>query len=293
MFRILIPVDFQESTYKACQYALDLASAAPEAEILLLHCFKDYLASPWKVPEDEDKENLTPTEKATERVISRNEREGQRRLEELRQELQSKTGGRQVRLKTAFKEGSPDDVIPEETRRFKPNLIVMGTEGEGGLSRSVFGTITTKMVDDVKVPVLAVPQHSQSHDLKRVLYATDFDETDPHVISTLQQLLQPFNPHILCLHFTAGAAMQEDREKLTRLQAKLERDKPADNVRFLLLEGQDVAVNLQRFVEKEQVDLLAVTNRKRSLLEGVFDTSLTKKLVLQVEIPLLIFHSKE
>lgn len=293
MFRILIPVDFQDSTYKACQYALDLASAAPESEILLLHCFKDYLASPWQIPEEEDKEKLTPTEKVTERVLNRNEREEQRKLEGLRQELQSKTGSRQVRLKTLFVEGSPDDVIPEETRRFKPNLIVMGTEGEGGLSRSIFGTVTTKMVDDVKVPVLTVPQHSQSHDLKRVLYATDFDKTDPEAIRTLQQLLQPFNPHILCLHFTAGAAMQEDREKLAQLQAKLERANTNDNIRFLLLEGQDVADNLQRFVEKEQVDLLAVANRKRSLLEGVFDTSLTKELVLKVQIPLLVFHSKE
>lgn len=291
MFRILIPVDFEDSTYKACQYALDLASAAPEAEILLLHCFQDYLASPWKVPEEEDKENITPTEEITARVINRNEREEHRKLEGLRQELQSKTGSRQVHLKTSFVEGAPDDVIPEETKRFKPNLIIMGTEGEGGLSRSIFGTITTKMVADVKVPVLTVPPHAQSHNLKRILYATDFDETDPQAIRTLQQLLQPFNPHILCLHFTPGAAMQEDREKLAQLQAKLERDKPADNVRFLLLEGQDVADNLQRFIDKEQVDLLAVTNRKRSLLDGLFNPSLSKKLVREAEIPLLVFHS--
>ncbi|GAB3537940.1 hypothetical protein GCM10027443_31890 [Pontibacter brevis] len=292
MFRILIPVNFEDSTYKACQYALNLASAAPEAEILLLHCFKDYLASPWKVPEGEDKENITPTEKATERIINRNEREEQRKLEGLRQELQNKTGNRQVHLSTSFAEGSPDDVIPEETQRFKPDLIIMGTEGEGGLSRSIFGTITTKMVDDVHIPVLTVPQHAQSHNIKHVLYATDFDETDPQAIRTLQQLLQPFSPHILCLHITSGAAAQGDNERLAQLQAKLERETNTDNIRFLLLQGQDAASDLQQFVEREQVDLLAVTNRKRSLLDGFFNPSLTKKLVLKADIPLLVFHNR-
>lgn len=295
MFRILIPVDFEDSTYKACQYALELASAAPQAEILLLHCFQDYLASPWEVPEGEDKDNLTPSEKVTEQLISRNEQEEQRKLEELRQELQDKTGSRQVHLKTSFAEGSPDDVIPEEAKRFKPDLIIIGTEGESGLSRSVFGTITTKMVDDVNVPILTVPKHAQSHGLKRVLYATDFDEADAQAIMILQQLFQPFNPHILCLHIVPSgtAAGQENKEKLAQLQRKLERDtQQTGNIRFLLLEGDDVARDLQRFVEKEQVDLLAVTNRKRSLLQGLFDTSLTKKLVLKAEIPLLVFHSK-
>ena len=269
MFKILIPIDFEDSTYKACQYAVELASAAPEAEVLLLHCFQDYLASPWQVPEEEDKDNLTPTEKVTERVINRNEREEQRKLEGLRQELQDKTGNRQVHLSTSFAEGSPDDLIPKEARRFKPNLIIMGTEGESGLSRSVFGTITTKMVEEVNVPILTVPKLAQTPTLKRVLYATDFDKADAQAVLFLKQLLQPFNPHILCLHISSGTAGQEDRKKLAQLQAELERDTPTDNVRFLLLEGDDVAGDLQRFVEKEQVDLLAVTNHKRSLLQGL------------------------
>ncbi|MFD3002520.1 universal stress protein [Pontibacter toksunensis] len=293
MFRILIPVDFEASTFKACEYALKLAAAAPGAEILLLHCFKDYLASPWEVPEEEDKEKLTPTEKVTEQVINRNEREEHRKLEGLRQELQSKAGSQQVHLKTSFAEGSPEDVIPEEIRRFRPELVVMGTEGEGGLTRSIFGTVTTKVAEDVQVPVLTVPQHSRGHRIKRVLYASDYDEKDSAAIRTLQQLLQPFNPHILCLHIATGAAAQEEREKLAHLQAKLERDIHTDNVRFLLLEGQDVTQDLQHFVEKEQVDLLAVTTHKRSLLAGFFNPSLTKKLMLTADIPLLVFHSKD
>jgi nucleotide-binding universal stress UspA family protein len=291
MFRILIPVDFAESTTKACHYALRLASAAPEAEILLLHCFKDYLADPWVEPTGEGRGPATGSEEVTERVMHRNQLEEQNKLEALREDLQSLLSSPNVHLKAALIEGLPEDVIPEEAKRFRPHLLLMGTEGENSLARSVFGTITTKMLDDIKVPVLTVPQHAHNNSLTRVLYATDFDEADTQAILDLLQLLQPFNPHILCLHISSGSSDQKDKEKLAQLQANLEQHNATGNLSFRLLEGKDVAETLHSFIEQEHVDLLAVTNRKRSLLDSILHPSLTKKLVLQAEVPLLVFHN--
>lgn len=293
MFRILVPVDFEEGTSGACHYALRLAAAAPQAEVLLLHCFRDYLAGPWHDPLDESGRPVTGSEDATNRVLQRNEVEERGKLEALRQELQSNADGSGVLLNTAFVNGLPEDVIPVEAQRFQADLILMGTAGEDSLSRSLFGTVTTKMAADAKVPVLSVPQQARALRLGRVLYATDFDDTDAQAIADLQQLLAPFNPHILCLHITYGAATAQDQEKLNQLEAAVRDIRPAaTNIRYILLEGSsDVADALESFVENERVDLLAVTNRKRSFLDSILHPSLTKQLVLEAEVPLLIFHS--
>lgn len=293
MFRILVPVDFEEGTSGACHYALRLAAAAPQAEVLLLHCFRDYLAGPWHDPLDESGRPVTGSEDATNRVLQRNEVEERGKLEALRQELQSNADGSGVLLNTAFVNGLPEDVIPVEAQRFQADLILMGTAGEDSLSRSLFGTVTTKMAADAKVPVLSVPQQARALRLGRVLYATDFDDTDAQAIADLQQLLAPFNPHILCLHITYGAATAQDQEKLNQLEAAVQDIRPAaTNIRYILLEGSsDVADALESFVENERVDLLAVTNRKRSFLDSILHPSLTKQLVLEAEVPLLIFHS--
>ena len=291
MFRMLIPVDFEESTSRACQYAFRLAAAAPQAEILLLHCFRDYLTDPWQTPAEVAPEKVTASEEITERVLHRNEEEERGKLEALQKQLQSTSPGQTVRLTTAFVNGLPEDVIPAETQRFQPDLVVMGTAGEDSMGRSVFGTVTTKMAEEVKVPVLSVPVQASGRMLTRVLYATDFDAADAQAIASLQQLLAPFNPHILCLHISSGAATQQDQEKLNSLAAEVKSLGPADNIRYTLLRGNDVPEALRNFVEKEQVDLLAVTNHKRSFLQGLLHPSLTKKLVLKAEVPLLIFHS--
>ncbi|WP_161888801.1 universal stress protein [Pontibacter russatus] len=294
MFRILVPVDFEEGTSGACHYALRLAAAAPQAEVLLLHCFRDYLAGPWHDPVDQSGHPVTGSEDATNRVLQRNETEERGKLEALRQELRSNADGSRVLLSTAFVNGLPEDVIPVEAQRFQADLIVMGTAGEGSLSRSLFGTVTTKMAADANVPVLSVPQQGRALRLGRVLYATDFDDADAQAIADLHQLLAPFNPHILCLHITYGAATAQDQEKLNQLEAAVKDVRPAaTNIRYSLLEGSsNVDEALESFVENERVDLLAVTNRKRTFLDSILHPSLTKQLVLEAEVPLLIFHSR-
>ena len=70
MFRILIPVDFSEGSYKACLYALQLAAKVPDAKLLLLHCFQDYLADTDLLPNSAA--GMTPSEQITDRVLHRN-----------------------------------------------------------------------------------------------------------------------------------------------------------------------------------------------------------------------------
>ncbi|MCJ8165240.1 universal stress protein [Pontibacter sp. E15-1] len=294
MFKIIVPVDFEDSTYNACHYALRLAAAAPPAEILLLHCFRDYLTDPWELPLGETQAQTTASEKITERVLHRNEDDERAKLDELRQELQeSLTDSQQVQLSTAFVNGLPEEVIPVEARRLQTDLIVMGTEGDDSLSRSVFGTITTKMAKEARVPVLSVPAHARERNLTRILYATDFDAADAQAIADLHQFLAPFSPQILCLHITKEQATAQDQQKMADLEAALKRLVPTGNIRYKLLESPDVADALEDFVAKEQVDLLAATNRKRSFLDSLLHPSLTKKLVLESEVPLLIFHGRD
>lgn len=291
MLRILVPVSFEDSTNNACQYALRLASAAPQAEILLLHCFNDYLAPAWDpMPYNTPGVIPPPSEVITEQVLQRNEEEERNKLEALRLELQKQLSGDQIQLQTAFVSGNPEDAILEEAKRVRADLLVMGTLGEDSLSRSLFGTVTTKMAEDAKVPVLAVPVKARQHSFSRVLFATDFNSADAQAIADLQKLLAPFHPNILCLHVCEGSMKAADQEKMDRLKAATAQTGISSNVRFTLLESDDVADALEDFVAEEQVSLLAVTNHKRSFLDSLLHSSLTKKLVLETEVPILVFH---
>ncbi|TPE44619.1 universal stress protein [Pontibacter mangrovi] len=300
MYRFLIPVDFTESTGNACRYALHLAAATPEAEILLLHCFSDYLLQP-ELDDSYDETGRSPlspgSEQVTDRVLHRNQQDEQEKLSSLYNELQgaARAKGQHIHLKQAFINGLPEDVIPDEIKRFKPDLLLMGTRAEDNIARSLFGTITTKMVEEAKVPLLTVPEPYKQHGLRRVLYATDFDKTDAQALEKLLQLLEPFNPQVLCAHIGIAGSESEDSRKMEQLQARLYTAMPGHDLQFAIIPSgkEDVAEELQEFAQQEQVELIAVNNHHRSLFSSIFKPSLSKKLVLESQVPMLVFHSPE
>jgi nucleotide-binding universal stress UspA family protein len=288
MLKILVPVDLTDNNYKTIHYVLSLSNAVPEARILLIHCFQDYLAeannSDFTLPSEQ-----TASEAITEQVLNRNEAEAEELLDELYNYVKSINKKQHTHIERVLMFGMPEDLIPEEAERFKPDLIVMGTKGEASLSRNFFGTITTSIAKKAEVPVLTIPETYTGTNISRVLYATDFDKTDAMALHKLQQLLQPYNPAIVCAH-VADDDSPANHQKLETLQQQLQQ-KATGNLRYILLQSNDVATALQTFVIDQHIDLLALTTRSRSLLENLFHPSLAKKLVLDSQVPLLIFHS--
>ncbi|WP_299825042.1 universal stress protein [uncultured Pontibacter sp.] len=291
MFKILIPVDFTEDSEKASRYALTLATAAPQAQLLLLHCYQDYLAD----ADTDTPMDMTDSEEVTERVIYRNVTEAEEQLEDLYQQLRAEatTRNEHTRLERAFIHGLPEDVIVEEVQRFKPDLVIMGTKGESNISRSFFGTVTTKVVQDLNVPVLTVPSTYQGNRPVTVAYASNFDTTDSKAILQLQQLLQPFNPLLQCVHISKSRNAEQDKKQLDTLKRTFAQNSPGTSIKYTLLEGDNVTKALQDFVQEQRINLLALTTHKRSSFGNILNPSLAQKLILESEVPLLIFHSPE
>lgn len=290
MFRILIPVDFSEGSYKTCLYALRLAAAVPEAKLLLLHSFQDYLADADPIPASAT--SMTPSEQITEQVLHRNDLEAQQQLDVFYQDLlhKARTAGYTCQIERSIVQGLPEEVILEQIERFRPSLVLMSTKGESSFGRTVFGTVSTKVVQETDVPVLTVPDSYAGNSINKVLYATNFGTTDAADIDQLRKLLQHLEPMIYCVHISDDP--EEDREKLLELQVKLQRNASENDIRYALLEGSDVSESLLDFARSEGIDLLALTTRERSTLDSLFSPSLAKKMVLHAQLPVLVFHSK-
>jgi universal stress protein A len=85
-----------------------------------------------------------------------------------------------VRMEVAT--GEPSEAILQAGHRVKPDLIVMGTHGLGGLRKFLLGSTTERVLRGTEWPLLAVPRAAAGalevdHPgvrLKRILAATDF-----------------------------------------------------------------------------------------------------------------------
>jgi len=137
--KILVPVDFGESSKQALEVAIDLAKQYG-AELTLLHT--------WEIPvygygamEFSAMDMLTPIQEAATQQLDTLVAEVRKRLPE---------------AKGLLARGVPWREVLTIIEQNKPDLVVMGTHGRRGVGRAILGSVAEKIVRMSPAPVLTV-----------------------------------------------------------------------------------------------------------------------------------------
>ena len=140
--RILVPIDFSEHAREALLYALRLAEPL-EADVDVLHVFE----RPYYVGNEHVAVPGQPGHTVSEYL------EGQcaRELAEFLRTVPEPPG---VRLRPRCVDGDPARVLVEESERY--DLVVMGRHGRTGLLHLLMGSVSEKVLQGARCPVLTV-----------------------------------------------------------------------------------------------------------------------------------------
>ena len=292
MIKILIPVIFSDYSLNALNFGLTLAEKFP-AEITVLHCFPIYEDRPdqnipngntgsesrtsWLSPEQQDQEVRVKLKTLVEQKL-------------VAMSVDQKAN---IVLKYHFEYGYPEDVIPKMSCRENYDVIIMGTKTKGETIKELLGSVTGDVIQRVTVPVLAVPAHSVI-DLSRigkVLFLTEFDELDYFSMHRLIRIMTPFDTEIHAVHFCHKREDSNDVEQLERFKQYCESTYRNHRILFHMLAGNDFVKSMEKYVSENQIDIIAMTRKKRSLLHRWFNKGITRKLLFHTDLPLLVFHS--
>ena len=142
--KILVPVDFSETSGEALERAIDIARAAG-AELVLLYADEFAVMG------------LGDATYVPAYVFEEHQRAMQRELAKLVED----TTARQVRARGLMVMSPAAQAIATAISEHKPDLVVMGTHGRHGLPRWILGSVTERVLRTSPVPVLAVPARSE------------------------------------------------------------------------------------------------------------------------------------
>jgi nucleotide-binding universal stress UspA family protein len=141
--RILVPIDFSPQSLQALDFAVDLAKPFRAA----LHVLLVIEPVAYVVPDYAGAQNAALVE-----VLEEQRRSGRAELAR----LGKRYAKRGVALRTLLQTGQPYQVIADEARRSKADLIVMATHGRTGLSRLLTGSVAERVVRTATCPVLTL-----------------------------------------------------------------------------------------------------------------------------------------
>ncbi len=286
--RILVPVDFSERSVKAAHYALELARRL-KAEIKLLHVWFSGAGESFIFNE------MFAFQTDLEPVMREMEQQAMDKLTELADILNGRIRAermRGVKLGLDLVRGNAVDSILEIASDYQPGLIVMGTRGKNRDALSLMGSTTSRLIAKSSFPILAVPEGydiSKFFAPHKVAYITHFDENDFLAMHRLITFVKPFKAQIFCLHLLSKPDAEVDRLRMKQLRDYFNTNCAATTIECGLIETAEPVGGVEAFVQEKQVDVIAILFRRRNLLEQLFEPSLTRKLLYQTHLPLLVF----
>lgn len=138
MQKILVAHDGSKSSDKALKKAVELAMNLNASLTVLSVIPELYLTELSEVDRN--------------RVLEALSRETTDAMERIRKSL----SGKSMEVKTLIRQGDPAEKILETAQKMKVDLIVTGSHGRHGTKKFLLGSVSSKIVDYSKCPVLVV-----------------------------------------------------------------------------------------------------------------------------------------
>lgn len=271
--KILIPTDFSLLARKAAEYAVSL-SANIDAEYILLHCDN--------VPR--------PSYSFVNKLDDILRQEAMKTANELADSVRQSTGIN-AKITCDFTFGDPIEVLEKYSQEHDVDLIVMGTKGETVIQNQIFGSVAAGVLEHISCPTIFVPSNAESTNRpERIAFATDLTNVDEE-IEELIAFAQFFNATIDVVHVYPDMIDPSTfDEEATKLELIAKTSYP--QITFNAVMDSDIIAGLDKFVESDHPDLIAMFTYKTGILEYLFNTSYTEEMTMHSKTPLLIMRKK-
>ena len=287
---ILTAIDFSDFSMKAAVAAFDIASKLM-AKLVLFHVIPqpEFYTIPYTDFISYDSGIFVQSENR--------EKQSQEKYKKFLAELINEVGKEnweEIETEFILKMGRDEEEILDYMQEHPPRLIVMASKGRHTIHDDLMGTLTAEIIARAKVPVLSIPEKMKRFHfdkLKKIVYATNFDEKDFVAVDKLMSLLRPFNAKVYCLHVGRKDDVTWDLAKLEGMREVLKKRHMHTDLECVYLQGDELLPKLEAYIRKHEIDIISLTTHKRNMITRIFNPSIAKEMLFHTEVPLLVFHA--
>lgn len=260
MHRVIIPVDFSQTSLNAARYASQMLAGKKDAVAVL---YNNY-------------------ETADDHDICMNY------LESLKREFLN-TGVETVELEQEMG-GDLTDNITRLSHTTRATLIVMGISGKSIVKQAMFGSNTLKLVDKNLYPVMIIPPDAVYNGITNIAFASDFKRiTETTPAELINAVLEMFNPklHIVNVNKDHYVSLSEEiqmgKEEFKKIFGGWKTE-------FYFIARDDFFDALDDFVKDYAIDIIITIPRHQSNSTSLLKSTHTKQLAYHSHIPILAAH---
>lgn len=266
MKKILIPVDFSDTSLNALSYAINLFKGQT-LEITILHTYKimSSIAYIMKI-------------ESVKRVMKE---DAEREMDALLRRIEKEEPN--VMFKSNILNRSATSATTSMGDSGDYDFIVMGTKEAGGLKEVFIGCVAGWVISKTKAPVVVVPGEYHHRPLREMVLAiNDQPLSNQSVINPLIDIVTMASCNVNFLHI-----MKDHNPVAEELIKTIDHLNPTLN--YIPDEG-NINDCLNTFLKDQDADLLCMIRCKKNLFKHLFIESATLKQTFHTTVPLLILH---
>ena len=272
MKKILFPTDFSEVATNAFVHALEFAKKV-NGEIVLLHTFDLPVYDNQFFPENYAV--IYESLELSQFEMFKNEIPKLRAIAEERHLSK-------IKLSHRLMDGDLLHNIKKSIKEDKIDFVVMGTSGATGWEAFFVGTNTGSVISGIEVPMLCVPIEAKFKKIEIIGFTTRFRHKDKNALKMVLDIAKKTKAKVKCLYVKTSKS-DVTKETIARWEKEFI-DEPID---FYIINSDDVQEIILDFIMYKELDILTMLTYKRGFFEGIFKPSLTKKIAINNEIPIL------
>ena len=180
-----------------------------------------------------------------------------------------------------------DDIV-KLMEEIKFDLIVMGSHGAGGKEEWFLGSNTQKVVRNVHCDTLVVKYPIKEVNFNKVLFASNLYSEEKEVLEHFLQFIKNFDVedlHVMTVN-TMGF-FHQPRVLIMEALKEFQNIASGFNVKTHFYPDYSVEAGIRHFAEEKDLDLVAISNKKRNPLKRIFQGSNVEMLVNHLKHPVL------
>lgn len=184
----------------------------------------------------------------------------------------------------------PSNEIVELADRLPVDLLVMGMREKYSLFDRLIGTVTAQTISQSNVPVLVVPHGAKFREVRKIIFPTTMGVEDAFSEQEEEALFKLFDfarfsgkTEVNFLHIQTKAS-----DRKAHIDVIFD-DVPFKGFQYTRSYAERVDLGLLKYLEEGSADMLAFYKPHRSFWERLYRSSLTRKLLFNSSIPILVF----
>ena len=179
------------------------------------------------------------------------------------------------------------DEIVRRSQKTDLDLVIMGMDEENRPRKPWFGDMISEVARKAYCPVLLIPPKAVFSGFNNIVYASDYLPEEEKVLPQVVDFARRFGATLHFVHVLENKLNGYLVDSTGSGKIFQVGEAP---MRISSVECRDILLGLNRFARDKNADLMVMSTIRRSFIETLFHKSMTRKMIFNTRIPLMILH---